>query len=82
MIKLTQRDKVSKKEELMRKILMKEGKTKNAIMHSLVEIGKTKNQAREIIKNMNLSQQVLEKPIKKSTAKFLIILRNELEKLE
>lgn len=82
LIKLTLKKEISKKEELMRKILIKEGKTKNAIMYGLVEYGKTKNQAREIIKKMNLSEQVLEKTIKKSTAKFLIILKNELEKIE
>lgn len=82
LIKLTLKDKISKEEELMRKVLTKERKTKNAIMYSLVEIGKTKNQAREIIKSMNLSEQVLEKSIKKSTAKFLIILRKELEKIQ
>jgi 16S rRNA (adenine1518-N6/adenine1519-N6)-dimethyltransferase len=81
-IKLNWKEKVFEKEELMRKILTKEGKTKNAIMYSLVEYGKTKNQAREIIAKMNLSQQVLEKTIKKSTAKFLIILRKELERVE
>jgi hypothetical protein len=41
-------------------------------------MGKTKNQSREIIDGLKLSKQVLEKPIKKSTGKFLEFLMKNL----
>ena len=72
--------KLEKKENksIIKKILLKKGKIKNAIIYSLVEEGKTKNQAREIIKKLHLDKQVLEKPVGRITAKFLIRLKNEL----
>ena len=72
--------KLEKKENnsMLKKILLKKGKIKNAILFSLVEEGKTKKQAREIIKKLNIDKQVLEKPVGRITAKFLVRLKNEL----
>jgi len=45
-------------DEIIAKILNKNGKIKNAILYSLVESGKTKNQAREIVDKMNLKRSL------------------------
>ncbi|MBM3234316.1 hypothetical protein FJZ19_04460 [Candidatus Pacearchaeota archaeon] len=75
LVKLERKD--DNKNKIIKNILLKKGKIKNAILYSLVENGKTKNQAKEIIKKMNLDSQVLEKPTGKITSKFLIRLKNE-----
>lgn len=69
-------------EKIMQKIVLREGKIKNAIMYSLVSAGKTKNQAREIINGMKIPKQTLEKSTGKITGDFLMKLREDLEKLE
>ena len=54
---------------------------KNAILYSLVEQGKTKNQAREIIEKLKIDEHILEKPIAGITGRFMKILKERLEKL-
>lgn len=76
-IRLTRKS--EEKDKILRKIVMKKAKVKNAIIFSLVEFGQTKNKAREIIKTLGISQQVLDKPIQKSTGKFLLFLKKKLE---
>lgn len=71
----------NKIEKILQRIVLKDGKIKNAIMYSLVEIGKTKNQAREIIEGMNIPKQTLEKSTGKITGDFLINLLEKFEKL-
>lgn len=68
-------------EIILQDIFFKEGKIKNAILYSLVNSGKTKRQAREIIEKMKIDDGVLEKPVKSITGKFLILLRERLENL-
>jgi 16S rRNA (adenine1518-N6/adenine1519-N6)-dimethyltransferase len=65
-------------EDLVKNIISKSGKIKNAIIYSLVEQGKTKNQAREIIEKMNLNQGVLEKNMASITGDFIKKLLEEL----
>ncbi len=67
-----------KKEDLLQRIIVKKGKLKNSIMHSLVEIGRTKNQAREMIKQMNILENVLEKFDDKITGEIIIKLKEKL----
>lgn len=73
--------KFSRKQEdnFLRRFVMKKGKIKNALMYTFVESGKTKNQAREIIKRMNIYEDTLNKPVKKATGKFLLRLKDELK---
>jgi len=79
-IKLERKKEFSNKtDEILANILSKNGKIKNAILYSLVESGKTKNQAREIIEKMNLNKETLDKSVKSITGKFLIILKNKLK---
>jgi len=73
LIRLKEKNK-TKKEELILDILRKNGKIKNAIMYSLVAQGKTKNQSREIIKKLEIDENVLEKPVKSITGNFLKLL--------
>ncbi len=75
LIKLTSREQ-NLKTQLIKSILQKNGKTKNAIIYSLVEQGKTKNEAKEIIKEINLSEKVLDKSVKKITTNTILKLYN------
>lgn len=68
----------TKETKLLREILLKKGKIKNAILSSLISEGKTKKQARELVEKLNLTQAVLEKPVRKITGNLLIRLRKEL----
>jgi chaperone required for assembly of F1-ATPase len=61
--------------------LTKNAKTKNAIVFSLIKEGMTKNQAREAIEKMNLTKEVLDKPIRRASAQFILRLRDKLDKL-
>ena len=81
LIKLTIKKKGSEQEAILKRILQKSGKIKNAILYSLVEKGKTKNEAREIIKKMNLTKDILEKPVEKITGNFILRLKDEIEKV-
>jgi len=81
MIKLKRKKPANKTEDILRGILLKEGKTKNALMYSLVKEGKTKNQAREIIEKMGIPENILGKSIKKASGKFILILKEDLNKI-
>ena len=81
MIRLKRRNPAGKIEDILRGILLKEGKIKNALMYSLVKEGKTKNQAREIIEKMGIPSEILNKSIKKATGKFILKLKEDLEKI-
>lgn len=78
LIILERKKKLTKKERILQRILFREGKTKNALLQALVSEGYTKNQAREILLNSNLSDEAMNKPAKKITSKFLILLENKL----
>ncbi len=77
-IKLTKKKKLNMVDNVLKRILCKNGKIKNAIIYSLVEEGKTKRMSREILANMNLNEKILEKSVKRITGKFLIRLREHL----
>ena len=81
LLRLTLKKKSSEKESILKRILQKSGKIKNAILYSLVEKGKTKNEAREIIEKMNLTKDILEKPVEKITGNFILRLKDEIEKV-
>lgn len=80
MIRFERKKKFSEKEKRIIYILRGKGKLKNSLMSLLVREGKTKNQAREKIKNLGLHGGVLEKPIGSLTGRVLLRLRNILEK--
>jgi len=75
-----ERKKQDRIEEILGKILLSKSKTKNAIIYSLVSKGKTKNQAKEILKDFKFSNKTLEKPAKRITSKFILKLKENLEK--
>ncbi len=81
LVKLKRKNPRNKTEEILRKIIAKKGKIKNAIIYSLVEIGKTKNQARKIISEMKIDEKILEKPVGKITGKFILRLKREIESI-
>ena len=70
--------KADEKEIILRRIIEKNGKIKNAIMYAFVESGKTKNQAREFIMSSGLDEAVLEKPVKSISGKVIEIIRGKL----
>lgn len=80
--------KLIRKEEnedaVLRRIFLKNGKIKNAILSELLNIGKTKRESREIIKNSNFSFEELDastKNLKKKTLEKIkeILVKNKLE---
>jgi 16S rRNA (adenine1518-N6/adenine1519-N6)-dimethyltransferase len=81
LVQLRRKEPSNKTESILRDILTKNGKTKNSIIFSLAKSGMTKNQARDTIEKMNLSDDVLNKPIKRSSAQFILRLKSELDKL-
>jgi 16S rRNA (adenine1518-N6/adenine1519-N6)-dimethyltransferase len=77
MLRRTKAD--SEADRILRNIVLSERKIKNAIIYAFVKIKKTKNRAREIIKKMDIDEKTLDKPAKKATAKFLLMLKEGLE---
>lgn len=78
LIHLDKKEKFNPHEKILQKILTKKGKIKNAIIYSLVEEGKTKNQSKEILEKMKIPENILNKPVKKITGKFLLNFEKEL----
>lgn len=76
---LKRKEPISTNEKILRDILTKNGKTRNALIYSLVKSGKTKNQAKDIIKKMSFNEEVLNKSVKRASGHFIIKLRSELE---
>jgi 16S rRNA (adenine1518-N6/adenine1519-N6)-dimethyltransferase len=72
LIKLTAKE----SNDILKEIVLKEGKIKNAILYSLVSRGKTKKQSKEIIQKLNIPEKVLNKSVKKITGDFLLKLRS------
>lgn len=79
LIKMKKKEEKNEINNLLRQIIIKKGKIKNSILHSLMEIGKTKNQARELIKEMKIPENILNKPMEKITGEFILRLKKELE---
>jgi len=74
------RKKPTEIELVLQSILEKESKTKNAIIKTFQNYGKTKNQAREIINEMGLNVESLNKKTKTLSGKFIERLREGLDK--
>lgn len=72
--------KCTKIEEFLKRVIFRNGKIKNSLLYSFVEEGKTKKEAREIIAEMGIDEDVLEKPTAKITARFILKLEEELVK--
>jgi len=78
LIKMHKKKEITKSEKLLRNILTKQGKIKNAIIYSLVEEGMTKKESKKIIEKFNLSG-LLDKSIKTITRKTLLELKENLK---
>lgn len=81
-IQLKRKPPKNKVESILRDILTKNGKTKNAILFSLAKSGMTKNQARDFISSSDLTEAVLDKPIRRASSHLIIRLAEELSKLK
>jgi len=68
-------------ELVLQSILEKESKTKNAIIKTFQNYGKTKKEARKIIDKMNLNIESLNKSTKTLSGKFIKNLKEKLESL-
>lgn len=80
LIVLDRKEKISKVDEVILIALRRTGKIKNALLYGLLGIKKTKRESKEIIRNLKLSEQVLEKPVFKITEKLLDIIIERLQK--
>lgn len=77
-VRLKKKNNVSKIDKIMLDISLSKGKVKNAILNALLDNGKTKNQAREIISCLGIHQHILDKPASKMTSRLFIKLRKGL----
>lgn len=68
----------SKKEEIIRDIILGRGKIKNSIMRAFITQGFTKRQSKEKVDSLDLDEQVLNKPVNRITYKFLKLLDERL----
>jgi len=75
------RKKPTEIESVLQAILEKDCKTKNAILKTLVGLGRTKNSARKILDEMNLSSETLEKSVKSVSGKFIEKVEEKLREL-
>ena len=83
LIKMTKKKNFSKIDSLLISIIRRKSKLKNSIIYSLIGLGKTKRESKEIIKNMkSLDESVLEKRAFKINKKVFLSLEKELKKLE
>jgi len=74
-----ERKKPAKIEKILQNIVTKNSKIKNAILYSLVENGKTKKQAKEIVNKFGLHENILNKSVKKITCKLIKRIKENLE---
>ena len=79
MIKLKRKKKPTKNERILQGIVMKKGKIKNAIVHSLTDEGMTKRQSKEIVESFGLHEYALNKPVGSLTGKVLGEIRDKLK---
>jgi 16S rRNA A1518/A1519 N6-dimethyltransferase RsmA/KsgA/DIM1 with predicted DNA glycosylase/AP lyase activity len=82
LIRLERREPANKIEQIIRDVLTKNAKTKNAITYSLMKSGFTKNQSKKMISVIDFSEEVLEKPVKKITAGIILKLKERLTKFD
>ncbi len=73
------RKKPTELELVLQSILEKESKTKNAIIKTLKKYGKTRREAKKIIKEMNLNLETLEKSTKTISGKFINKLKENIK---
>ncbi|MDO8509397.1 MAG: rRNA adenine N-6-methyltransferase family protein [Nanoarchaeota archaeon] len=81
LIKFIKRDKIGELDKLIINISLGGGKIKNSIIRALLTAGKTKRKARELIIEMDLDENILDKPAKMITSKLLLRIESELEKV-
>ena len=81
LVGLQRKRKLSKEERILQNLVLKKGKIKNAIISSLVSEGMTKNKSKELMKKMNLHDDVLNKPIGSLTSRVLEQIRVSLKGL-
>ena len=74
------RKKPTELEKVLQAILEKDSKTKNAIIRTFQNYGKTKNQAREWMKKNNLNPRTLDKSVKTLSVRFIEKLKEKLRK--
>lgn len=72
------RKKNSKEDEPIIYILSKDGKIKNALISWFVVNGKTKRQAKEMLKTMKIDKKILDKPVARITSKFIKLIKERL----
>ncbi|MEK6919016.1 MAG: rRNA adenine N-6-methyltransferase family protein [Nanoarchaeota archaeon] len=79
LIRMKKRENTGENDKIILNVYLGKGKIKNSIIKSLVSIGMTKNQAREKITSMKMSEVTLDKQCNKATIKLLKIINKKLE---
>ncbi len=69
-----------KEERILQNVFLRKGKIKNAILYSLVEEGLTKNESREMIKKINLSEEILGSSTRVLSRELLLKIKESLTK--
>jgi len=77
-VKFKRKEECSKIDGILKEIVIKNSKIKNAIIYSLIKQGYTKNKSKEILNSFNFDKNILEKQVHRITGKFLILLRRKL----
>lgn len=82
LIKLRRKESESKVNKVLQNIFLRKGKIKNAILYSLVNLGYTKNESREILEKMEIEKEALEKTTKTINGKVIQLIKKKLECLK
>lgn len=80
LVKLERKKPSDKAEKILREVVKKRNKKiKNAIIDSFTEEGKTKRQAKEKVSELNLYENILEKPVSRITGRLILRLKKEMQ---
>jgi len=71
----------NKGSDFIRFVLGRKGKTKNALLYAFVKEGYTKNEAKRMLKEFNIDERILEKPVSRMTARVISIIYKKIEKI-
>lgn len=67
--------------KMMRYILSKKGKIKNAIIYAFVNGGFTKKKSKEILEGFNIDERILEKPVSRLTGNLILRINSKIREI-
>jgi len=81
LVKLVRKNSLNIQEKTLLKIITSKGKIKNALISSLMNLGGTKRQAKELVESLGIDKPILNKPTQKITKNFILRLKEKLKSL-